>query len=795
MTPDDKLKYPLLIVEDDPSDVALYKDAIKAACNGSLWLDIVDCGNVEAAVAHLKKRLFSCISLDLNLPDRQGGHVRKGNGDRVREIALALNPLVMITMLTIEPQWDSALRAGATGVYYEDKNAIKSAREYGERFVARMRESERTSVWRRAGEILPEMLAKFCREASGGPSAAEPLQRTLDAFYLWETGIRLTVLVQLAALDFLGGDVGDVIKCITGRLDNEEVMSGIRKAVSKLNEPTGRGNQLVVSELLRFFGSESLWTAGRRLQVLRNATMHNPPVPRRDQLEAHLCEFVLFLFGMSFWGMHPLVTGVALANWQGRNGLKGRLIRAKDAERRDIVWPFDYKREIPVDPGHVYQIMVDPFESANVIAIPLFPLVVAENTGDQVRLWLAYNPRRDEYRDPIDGQTKQISCGLSIWWKDRMESHVLRTSHRIDDRAHKITEPQSYQAVGGGIHRPPVGELTSRIRSFLEAFYLSPGFRSIEEGDKKYEENFEGSAKADEVLGFLRMQQEIDPARLAYVSIGGADGSEIDCAMRRTAISRGICVEYSDYGAGRARERAQSLAMAGKELVIMQGDASQRLRDCSKKLEEWKQRGNIDGVLLSVQSVLHELPSRSPGFEPNLFLAEILRPFSIRLFFSREPAPPKDWPRTVQIRIGELSGEALFGISRLINDVLGFNDNVANLADDFVQMSSSLAIETLFKVLYCAEADSYRHEMEERVTSLNPERFAKILRNFVLPHENVEWEYLVSDTFRGRYKSYNVQARSQTGEKLGIPKCFVRITGVQALPAGGSSEESTKVTS
>jgi hypothetical protein len=219
------------------------------------------------------------------------------------------------------------------------------------------------------------------------------------------------------------------------------------------------------------------------------------------------------------------------------------------------------------------------------------------------------------------------------------------------------------------------------------------------------------------------------------------------------------------------------------ELIVLQGDATQRMSSCAAKLDEWRRSGAVDGVILSAQSVLHELPKRSPGYNPNALLGDVLRPFTTRLVYCREPACPRPgtgWPGLVQWRLPGLAGKHLFGLSRMISDVLGFNEAVTNLADGYVQMSSGLAVETMFKILYCDDIDSYRHEMEERVTSFDAEIFQRILRNFIQPAENVECEYIVTDSFRQRYKEHGVQARTDTGDVLAIPRAFARITGFQS---------------
>jgi hypothetical protein len=311
---------------------------------------------------------------------------------------------------------------------------------------------------------------------------------------------------------------------------------------------------------------------------------------------------------------------------------------------------------------------------------------------------------------------------------------------------------------------------------------------TIEKEDQEYVYSFDGKPKAEEVLQYIeyvKTQNGFPVDKCVYVSIGGADGSEIYHVLKNSAIDYGILIEPSDYGAQEARKKGVLLAKDSKTLVVLQGDAMQRLDHCERELREWSKNYHMEGVILSIQSVLHELPSRSPKFDSNILLAKIFQNFGIRIFFCREPAKPQegDWPSIVHIRVGGVDGQILHAVSSQIKDKLVFEGSVDHLADNFVQMNCDLAIETLFKILYCHDLERYKYEMNEKLTAFDPHNFRDILSNYIENQTNIDLDYQCTKTFQDKYRKSKVEARTPRNKSLGIPKAFVTITGFQ-IPKG-----------
>jgi hypothetical protein len=148
--------------------------------------------------------------------------------------------------------------------------------------------------------------------------------------------------------------------------------------------------------------------------------------------------------------------------------------------------------------------------------------------------------------------------------------------------------------------------------------------------DTDYQGRFanEGLRKAEYVVDDLRYRESqglVQPERLAYLCIGGADGSEAAYVLSETAISKAVMIEISAEGGAVASNRAADLKRHGKQFVVLQGDATGLLDDALDVVDKWRKSGAIDGLVCSAQGVLHELPARSPGFDLPVFLGKVFR--------------------------------------------------------------------------------------------------------------------------------------------------------------------------
>jgi hypothetical protein len=325
--------------------------------------------------------------------------------------------------------------------------------------------------------------------------------------------------------------------------------------------------------------------------------------------------------------------------------------------------------------------------------------------------------------------------------------------------------------------------------------------------EAKYQASFSRDAveKADRVIEFVRQcHPAVDPARVIYVSLGGGDGAEIEHAINTGGFRKGLLLEWMDGAATIGRQRAKKLkAKIGAELEVITGDAGQKLEICQGLLAKWRRQSSarINGLLISAQAVLHELPDRSDRRHYHFQkICALYDGFDIRLFHSREPCrpwPDSGWAEDVQLRVPGVPGEKLAAAASLLQRHYGnwfqksadahFRSEVFIVGQDFVQMPGFVAVEFLHKFLRFAGPRNLRHEMQECLVSLNPNAVRDQLATVFGGVTRVMLEPTVSGSFRQAYLKFGIKARSaaRLNEELPIPLTFACVKAF-ATPEAGS---------
>lgn len=333
------------------------------------------------------------------------------------------------------------------------------------------------------------------------------------------------------------------------------------------------------------------------------------------------------------------------------------------------------------------------------------------------------------------------------------------------------------------MHAP---DLEILIRETLAtAYQTDDGATEIE-----YQETFknEGARKAKYIIEDLLLREkqgQFNTADLVYLSIGGADGSEIEHVLRSTHIKHGIMVEVDDRAADEAKSRAKELSTElGKEFRVITGDVTAKLQEISTELGSYRKKQALSGIVCSAQAVLHELPRRSPGFNFSVFFGTIYKDPSWQTvaFYSREPCIPPNWPPTVEVRIENVSGDSLRQFAIHVADRLGLLQRANDLPGGWVQVSGIVAVELLHKLLRNDTIRKIKYELEEQLTAFNPRLVETILKNHV-PGMDVRLKYETTAGFREAVESHDVQFRDPDQNELAIPVTHVRITAIRARSA------------
>ena len=178
----------------------------------------------------------------------------------------------------------------------------------------------------------------------------------------------------------------------------------------------------------------------------------------------------------------------------------------------------------------------------------------------------------------------------------------------------------------------PLPDLESRIAALVDGLRHPRSFAAA------CHEQFvnSGEEKANKIIEHLRANHPpLNLARCAYFSIGGSDGSEIETVMRKTEIGFGVLLEYESDLIPKISHRRAALADLGKTLKPEIGDAMQRIRRCRDQLLDWRKQEKIDGIICSMQAVLHELPYRSANFQIDAFFGDAFWDFKPCLLYMR----------------------------------------------------------------------------------------------------------------------------------------------------------------
>ena len=314
-----------------------------------------------------------------------------------------------------------------------------------------------------------------------------------------------------------------------------------------------------------------------------------------------------------------------------------------------------------------------------------------------------------------------------------------------------------------------VMSLARKLELFLGELYAEN--RNVK-SDINYQSIFsdEGLRKSQYIIDDLESkvaQYDLDLSRFALISIGGADGSEIESLLRSGKIKHGLLLERSGSACTRARSRATQLEKEGKSLEVLQGDAIDQIGDAFDIVHSH----GLSGIIVSAQAILHELPWRSASYkDQNRFLGKVFREFPATLFYAREPCRPREWPPEVELHVPTIRGDRLHQLMTMVSKHFGQSDAGFQVQpDDYVICESAIAVEVLHKLLRCKTTAEFQYEMGERLTALDADETRQLLITFCTSASNVQTQWLSTDGFQASYAAAKIVARNPLSHKAVLP--------------------------
>ena len=324
-------------------------------------------------------------------------------------------------------------------------------------------------------------------------------------------------------------------------------------------------------------------------------------------------------------------------------------------------------------------------------------------------------------------------------------------------------------------------EFKKLINDFFTKFYSGDRTNIRQE----YNDTFrDGDKKAREVLKYLK-QVKANPARIGYISIGGADGSEIEYVLKNSGIEHGILLEYD-------RNYCNEVRKKGIEgLEIFEGDAWNNRQEVSELIKYWKKKGQIDGVVITAFSVFHELKFRSArDYDHFTFLAMLIPQMPEAYFYCKEPTKIVEWHGRVKLSLSNwISPSDLFRFSDLLQkefrDKHNEDFNTALIEhDDGVVMDSQLAGEVIKKLVYFisdASVSKLLIEVEECHTALDPDSFSNILakvfdRDSTNHESKLSKRVTTSERFQTYYDQADIKVLPIDKDHTWTPSAFTKFT-------------------
>ena len=290
--------------------------------------------------------------------------------------------------------------------------------------------------------------------------------------------------------------------------------------------------------------------------------------------------------------------------------------------------------------------------------------------------------------------------------------------------------------------------------------------------DSDYQATFRatGDNKAKRYSEYLR---EVCPAAeqesFAFVSIGAADGSEIDYVSQRFRFKKFIACEPSQDGAMSLQSLSTVLASKEIELRVLSGDIWEKRHEISSAISEWA----LSGVVVSAQSVLHELPYRSQRRDfASLFLQLIS--FSRKcIFLSSDPTGNiGSWPQNVVVSSTKLSAQSIYQLSRLIHQNFFPEKDQPELIGVQVHCDAQIALEVIYKLAYWNGNARLEYELEECLSKFPRALIQDILNANEFESTTSTWQNKkVAQSFRENFTVRAVNAASD----LTFPETFVSI--------------------
>jgi len=295
------------------------------------------------------------------------------------------------------------------------------------------------------------------------------------------------------------------------------------------------------------------------------------------------------------------------------------------------------------------------------------------------------------------------------------------------------------------------------------------------EAAPEYYDRFTASArkKAERVLRRAG-ELNVDFSDYVVVSIGGADGTELEHILTLSNARVGILLEKRSLAIERARSKAESLRTQGKELIAIGGDAVASLDELLDVVNARVAAECLSGVAYTINATFHELPTRARGFDLRRFVRMLGSVKTPRLFaYMREPTTPQKWGGP-QLRISSsrISPEVLQQFATIVCTHTGTSPRKPiEINEDTIILTPRQAIETLTKLFY---VEDLAYEIGETITKIKVDEYLQAWRT-EMPGAHVVPSFGPSESFARLYRKFGIRAFKLDRTPLEVPAAFLEV--------------------
>lgn len=284
----------------------------------------------------------------------------------------------------------------------------------------------------------------------------------------------------------------------------------------------------------------------------------------------------------------------------------------------------------------------------------------------------------------------------------------------------------------------------------------------------------------------------VDLSNYGFVSLGGGDGSELFTEIANSSSNFGILLEYDNASIKLFYENSQRFKLnninRANEIEFHAIESDLLDKNKLNRIKELVQLQNLDGIVVSIHAVLHELFNRSKligdfqnsdgQFNLEKFFKLLYEWHDNIWLFVREPGKPENWNDEVNVRLDDEFIERFKKILKDIDELHFSGTNKGNFeyheSQKLFTCNPDLAIEALTKLFYY---EDYEYERGEKVTSISREKLVKAIEINGSLFEILNIQDFHTNSVEVNFEKFNVKVTGSENTSLPTPNCFSFIYG------------------